>query len=125
MDKKGVLPIILVVVVVVIGSLFYIFSVTDAKIAAVAEGEVSKTLSDPYSAKFSNVVIKKSAKLSDFYKVCGQVNSKNLYGAYTGNKPFSMSIIASGSETIKVVEGTLRIGGDDFTSSVITEFCSL
>ncbi|EKT55508.1 hypothetical protein [Providencia sneebia] len=126
MDKKGALPIILIVIAVVAGILFYVFSVTDSKIVAIAESEVSKTLNDPYSAKFSGVVVKRNSneKLSDFYRVCGFVNSKNLYGAYTGNKPFIMSVIATGSETIRVVDGTMRIGVDSFTDEVIIALCN-
>lgn len=118
---------IFLLILIVVFFVVRFFKVTDSKIISVAEKAVASSLYDPYSVKFSDVVVKKSAdvKFSDFYKVCGLVNSKNLYGAYTGNKPFSMSIMASGSETIKVVEGTLRISNDDFTSSVITEFCSL
>ncbi|SPZ24088.1 Uncharacterised protein [Providencia rettgeri] len=117
---------IFLLVLIIIFFVVRFFKVTDSKIISAAEKAVASSLYDPYSAKFSDVVVKKSAdaKLSDFYKVCGQVNSKNPYGAYTGNKPFSMSIMASGSKTIKVVEGTLRVGSDDFTSSVITEFCT-
>lgn len=43
---------------------------------------VKDRLKDPYSAKFESVKKQKNGA------VCGEVNSKNLYGAYTGRKPF-------------------------------------
>jgi len=43
---------------------------------------VKDRLKDPYSAKFENVI--RPAKSV----VCGQVNSKNGFGAYTGRKNF-------------------------------------
>ncbi|WP_272582569.1 hypothetical protein [Providencia sp. PROV257] len=102
------------------------FKVTDDKIISVAEMAISDVLHDPYSAQFSKIAVKKNSNegYSDFYKVCGFVNSKNLYGAYTGNKPFIISVMATGSKTIKVVDGTLNIGNDSFTNGVINELCN-
>lgn len=48
---------------------------------------LKSNLKDPYSAVISNVTARKSAN-GEVFKVCGMVNAKNSYGAYTGSRPF-------------------------------------
>ncbi|QLQ96002.1 hypothetical protein H0910_10085 [Providencia alcalifaciens] len=97
--KKEVLYISVFLAILLI--IFFIvrsLKVTDAKIEEFAEKEVSLILHDPYTAKFTNVTVSKKNEdknSSVTYRVCGFVNSKNLYGAYTGNKQFYMLILSS------------------------------
>ena len=49
-----------------------------------ATAAVSDLLKDPFSAQFRGI------ECSDF-GCCGEVNAKNLYGAYTGWRTFSAS----------------------------------
>ena len=56
----------------------------------------NSTLKDPYSAHYSFIKIPSKAHKGNYstktvqygYEVCVNVNAKNSYGAYTGNKPF-------------------------------------
>ena len=55
----------------------------DAVIRAAAEDGVRNALKDPDSAKFRQVGVYRAQKL-----VCGQVNSKNSFGGYSGFQDF-------------------------------------
>jgi len=59
-------------------------------------GPILMQLKDPGSAQFANEFISPSKAL------CGQVNAKNGFGAYTGFEPF---IITSGGELIFHLRG--------------------
>jgi hypothetical protein len=47
---------------------------------------IGRHLKDPYSAKYKPMIARKDGPTG--YFVCGLVNAKNSYGAYTGDKPF-------------------------------------
>ncbi|WP_425099179.1 hypothetical protein [Tropicibacter sp. S64] len=49
------------------------------------KSEVRERLKDPSSAEFGTI---KAAQDGHIITVCGFVNAKNSYGAYTGRKPF-------------------------------------
>lgn len=49
---------------------------------------------DPYSANFRNVRL---VDYADGKVVCGEVNSKNAYGAYIGYSPFVASVVGAES----------------------------
>ena len=71
-----------------------------------AKEAVKTSLRDPYSAQFSNVEeIKKTGV------VCGEVNSKNSFGAFTGAKTFVYD------------QGRLIIEDDALGFSTILEKC--
>ena len=55
-----------------------------------AQKLVSARLKDPYSARFSDLVHKtvRTARGEPFDVVCGQVNARNSYGGYGGEKLF-------------------------------------
>jgi hypothetical protein len=59
---------------------------SDAEAIARAKAAVAKTLKDPNSARYSDIVRKKNEVGTDY--VCGKVNAKNSFGAYNGNKIF-------------------------------------
>lgn len=50
-----------------------------------AKDAVAEKLRDPSSAKFRNV---KGGERRGLYSVCGEVNGKNAYGAYSGYERF-------------------------------------
>ncbi len=79
----------------------------------IIESYFQETLKDPYSARYSYFrEPKKDAHLVDTksrvalygYSVCVNVNAKNSYGGYTGNKPYWL-LIRNG-EIIKTLEPT-------------------
>lgn len=59
----------------------------DAKFIADAKNVVAEAFRDPDSVKFRNVGLYQKEDSDERY-VCGQVNAKNLYGAYVGYKLF-------------------------------------
>lgn len=54
-----------------------------------AKKAVAKDFLDPASAQFRNIDVQSDFGNAD---VCGEVNAKNSYGAYTGFKPFLFSV---------------------------------
>lgn len=68
---------------------------SDNKVLSIAETELASSLKDPDSAKFKDTVYypdeKNGPNESNGY-VCGMVNAKNSYGAYTGFQPFYIHV---------------------------------
>ena len=58
---------------------------SDNHVISLGESLVKDNLTDPDSAKF-NSFFHKSGDLYGY--VCGDVNSKNTFGGYTGKKPY-------------------------------------
>ncbi|EPT1453038.1 hypothetical protein ACVOZ6_004693 [Escherichia coli] len=80
--------------------------------AAVEKG-MEDVLKDPYSAHYSHG----DFPYPDTFIYCGQVNSKNAYGAYTGKKLFSMFIAKNkDNKTIAALVG--NIDGDEEITKV-------
>lgn len=82
----------------------------DDALIAQAKSAVTKDFKDPYSAVFEGVFIGKGANGSPV--VCGTVNAKNSYGAYSGRKRFYYvagiaAVVESGSSKI-VYDGAVR-----------------
>ncbi len=73
-----------------------------------AKNEVKVILKDPDSAVFSNV-----ETIEDTGAVCGEVNSKNLYGAFTGNKTFVY------------FDNSITMEDDNYGFSTILDKCGL
>ena len=59
---------------------------SDAAAISAAKAALTKTLKDPGSAQFTDVVRGTSSVGVDY--VCGKVNARNSYGGYTGPKGF-------------------------------------
>ncbi len=57
----------------------------DTPVIKAAKDAISKDMKDPNSTQFRDI---KQYKYGTFDVVCGEVNAKNSYGAYTGFKPF-------------------------------------
>lgn len=56
-----------------------------------AQAFFKKTLKDPDSAQFRNIVVRKSSDGKGIFGVCGEINAKNSYGGYVGFRPFYFS----------------------------------
>lgn len=71
--------------------LFFVISTTSAQehmetnVVKAAKEAISRDMKDPNSAQFRDI---KQYKNGSFDVVCGEVNAKNSYGAYTGFRPF-------------------------------------
>ena len=66
-----------------------------------AKASVAYDLLDPESAQFRNV------ETSDYGYVCGEVNAKNSYGAYTGFKWFSVDFNDGMEPRVDTGEGVM------------------
>ncbi len=69
----------------------------DAAFVAAAKAVVTQDLKDPESVKFKGLGIYQSASGLNF--LCGEMNAKNSYGAYTGYVRFVSAI-----EGLKVID---------------------
>jgi len=67
-------------------------SVSRAAVVATAKEKLTETFLDPTGAQLRNVTIWNIGNGNVMFTVCGDVNGKNAYGAYTGFKPFSISV---------------------------------
>ncbi|WP_368759500.1 hypothetical protein [Klebsiella michiganensis] len=102
-------------VMVLISSLLFITACKPAEEKAIelAKSEISHDMKDPSSTQFRDVVSKKIGEKDDgsiAMLVCGEVNSKNSFGAYSGYSPFvialtmkSKGVLSSG--VVYAVEG--------------------
>src|SRR5690348_462087 len=88
---------------------------TKTQIATVHAG-VAKSLKDPESARFGDIVAGKSSKGSII--ACGYVNAKNSFGGYVGEKPFQ-GLLSTSSKQFVVI----GMGGDDIETRVIDDMC--
>ncbi len=84
---------------------FLTFGCDSSKVVE-AKDAVKVVLLDPTSAKFDNVEV-----IEGNGAVCGEVNSKNGFGAYTGSKAFAY------------VNGTLSMEGDVYFASEGRQVC--
>lgn len=62
----------------------------DSALADKAKLVIKGMLKDPESAIFSDLITTLAPDNKGFIGICGQVNAKNSYGGYTGNKPFAV-----------------------------------
>ena len=58
-----------------------------AAFVATAKRTISAGLKDPDSAKFRNLAVYRPATGKGL-ALCGEINAKNMYGAYVGFRPF-------------------------------------
>ncbi len=84
-------------------------TLTSQERAVILEG-LKGSLKDPYSAVISAVSAKKNAA-GTIFKVCGMINAKNSYGAYTGNRPFYVFAHKEGARLV-VSPSLITIGND-------------
>ena len=86
-----------------------------AKDISIVKNGVAKELKDPTSPIFGNMKATKSKK--DVITVCGFVNGKNSYGAYTGQKPFIGALTNNNFLLI-------GIGEDDIHTTATYDVCA-
>ncbi len=84
---------------------------------------VASQLKDPKSTEFRNVKLKKNSIAGSV--MCGELNSKNSYGAYAGFKRFIAIKAHSATDQQKniqgIVEGHSAFGnGTDFDSTIVS-----
>ncbi|QLV87825.1 hypothetical protein HV265_12945 [Citrobacter sp. RHBSTW-00678] len=82
---------------------------TDEKVIKVAKNAIAEQLMDPDAAKFSDVYVhrgesgvandSKQKSKYQYFTVCGSVNGKNAFGAYTGKTRFMVSLVNVDSES--------------------------
>ncbi|EEW40529.1 hypothetical protein HMPREF0484_3412 [Klebsiella pneumoniae subsp. rhinoscleromatis ATCC 13884] len=85
------------IIVVALLSLFFLTACkpTEEKAIELAKVEISHDMKDPSSTQFRDVISKKVGENDDgsiAMLVCGEVNSKNSFGAYSGYTPFVIAI---------------------------------
>ncbi|MFK3706734.1 hypothetical protein ACI2JR_17630 [Klebsiella sp. NPDC088457] len=94
-----------------------------------AESIINSYLKDPDTAKYKNVTvsrIKQSGSHPDMVHVCGLVNARNGFGAYTGNSKFVVSFLDSPSpELIHKEVATPNTITDDSSSSYWQTYCTV
>lgn len=78
--------------------------------------EITKDFFDPASVQFRN--LKTEIKLSS-YRVCGELNARNKYGAYVGFKRFVASLTITSD--LRYVGGSVE--GQTGFSSEWTSYC--
>ncbi len=83
---------------------------TDDEIIAKATEMAKNRLKDPFSAQFRHLSV---VRKPDQVYVCGEVNSKNSYGAYGGFTSFIASPFP----------GVMHLGSDTAGSLIISDFC--
>lgn len=89
----------------------YLKSHTEQEAISSAQEAVKYDLKDPYSAHFRNVRI---VSFANGKVICGEVNAKNVYGAYVGftrfvASPFNRVLEETGSSSAK--NNSLRNSG--------------
>lgn len=85
---------------------------TDEKIIKVAKSAIAEQLMDPDAAKFSDVFVHRGERGTtnkpndskkkvnyQFFTVCGSVNGKNAFGAYTGKTRFIVNLVDVDTES--------------------------
>ena len=83
---------------------------------------LKSNLKDPYSAVISNVSARKSSN-GEVFKVCGMVNAKNSYGAYTGSRPFYVFGHKEGSRLV-ISPGLITIGNSQDEADFVNRQCA-
>lgn len=91
------------------------------EILALVQADVGRSLKDPGSAIYGTILATRDA--ADDVYVCGEVNAKNSFGAFTGNTTF-VTVIR------KLSDGTMRvqwteIGSDDASIKTTAESCEM
>ncbi|MEX6155976.1 hypothetical protein AB6G46_23970 [Providencia hangzhouensis] len=74
---------------------------TDEDIANSTKEQINRSLKDPTSSLFRDVVVYRDG--DDTAYVCGDVNAKNEYNAYTGFKPFSSKVVIGDGKLTPIV----------------------
>lgn len=76
--------------------------VPDAKAITAAQNEIRDRMKDPAATQFRNVRVVRDSQGGA--NVCGEVNAKNSYGAYTGFAGFVSMVGSDGVSASSVVD---------------------
>lgn len=115
----------IVVVLVVIAAVFVYreASISQSFIFDAVEKKVSNKMKDPESAIFRDLksyAIKVNGDTQNM-TVCGFVNSKNSYGAYSGSHVFSSNVTIQG---YSIDVGSVVISNSDQQDEIILSMCN-
>ena len=90
--KKGItmkkMSIGIGVLVVCIGAFSWWYTTRFDKLVAEAKYNITKGLHDPTSVQYRNLYVSKSKDDPNLLVLCGEMNAKNLMGAYSGFHKF-------------------------------------
>lgn len=90
-----------------------------------AEGVIGSSLKDPYTARFSSLVthrISQGNGYPDMVHVCGLVNAKNTFGAYSGNSRFVVSFLDGDKQ--ELIYKTLEEPSSNVPTEYWKKYCS-
>jgi len=76
-----------------------------AKEIALIRSSLDDRLKDAESARFKDVLIYLRPGPDAIHSICGQVNSKNSYGAYAGYSPFFGVLVDKKPEPVVMIMG--------------------
>ncbi|PHM69490.1 hypothetical protein [Xenorhabdus sp. KJ12.1] len=91
-------------------------SPSDDDILEAVKEQVNRAMKDPTSSLFRDVVIYRDRE--DKAYACGEVNGKNVYGAYTGFKPFIANVVITKDGIVPFVNYADEYSYDDFAPIV-------
>jgi hypothetical protein len=91
-------------------------SKSNAAIITAAKSAIAEDLKDPDSVRFRNVVVHDAPDHS-YYMVCGEMNSKNSFGGYTGYSQF-LTFVTDQKEVVMKV-----IGDEEAKAIVVRDKC--
>ncbi|EPG3568327.1 hypothetical protein ON011_003261 [Providencia rettgeri] len=89
---------------------------TDEDVANSAKEQINRYLKDPTSSLFRDVVVYRDG--DDTAYVCGDVNAKNEYGAYTGFESFMGKVYINDGKFVPLVSYEKNYNLDELTPTV-------
>lgn len=96
-------------------------TISDENIRQTAENSISNLLKDPSSAQFSDEFLVENLPDDSGYQninVCGLVNGKNSFGAFSGSTRFVVALVVNRSQNIlEATDSELDDGNDQATLS--------
>lgn len=92
-------------------------AIPDAEVFAKAKASITEDMIDPESTR---VIELRRINYNSTDLVCGQVNSKNRMGGYTGKKPFAYSVERNRSAILGEAAGNFDLAGEAWVWACIT-----
>lgn len=114
MKKKALVALVVVATLAVVSGAIYFRADPDARFhrREAAQDAVRRTLKDPESAKFYEVTTIKVG--GSPYALCGFVNAKNSFGAYSGPRQFYVPLDAP--QNLVLAPSAEERGTEDYSS---------
>ncbi|MDD5384558.1 MAG: hypothetical protein PHG89_06730 [Gallionella sp.] len=128
---KKIVGIVVAVIVLILGGFFLNKSLTDKnekeqKVALITQlkQQVTQDLKDPSSSQFRNVryraIPPEKGETTITHFLCGEINSKNSYGAYVGFKDFVSAFKTS--TAMGLVDASTKVHMIDPTGNSYSHF---